>query len=38
MREEYAKIEIEIIQFESCDVITNSKEWEENELHELDKG
>jgi len=37
MREEYARIEIEMIQFESCDVITSS-EWEENELRELDKG
>ncbi len=37
MKEEYAKIEIEMIVFEDQDVITASKEgWEENELHELD--
>ena len=37
MKEEYVSIEIEMIQFESMDVITSSDEWEENELHEMDK-
>ena len=37
MREKYVEIEIEMIRFENRDVITSS-DWEENELHELDKG
>ena len=36
MREKYVEIEIEMIRFENRDVITSS-DWEENELHELDK-
>ena len=37
MKEKYAGIVIETIRFESMDVITSSDEWEENEIHEIDR-
>ena len=37
MKEKYVGIVIETIRFESMDVITSSDEWEENEIHEIDR-